>query len=200
MRYICAICLISAAAIQTTQFVVRQIVASEQSEPPQARELTRVEQVMRAQEAVFIQLPAHDGKIAPSIEPQTVALNLAVEIDNAERLDNPLTASSAPPQALVTASLPDVRLPAKPKPMKESQRLAAIALKKQDPKTADRGPAPAAVADKLDPQVAAAPTLKAAVQAAAPESQPKLEPVRKKLARRDPNAGELIRMQLLNLI
>lgn len=197
-RYALVIGLITAAGVATTHLVISDLVTSAQSQP-QARELSRVELVMRAKDTAFVYLPSQDRKGEPAVESQVVASNLAVEIDNAELADTPPIEAGLSVQPSSAPVVAEVQIDAKL--LKKSQRLAAQKKARANATAELKSPESAAFEvatfQPPAPQLASLPTLKTAVQA---EYPPKTEPLRKKLARKNPNAGELVRMQLLNLI
>jgi len=190
-RYLSSICLIAAAAVQITHFVVSGIIESERSQPPQNRDPSRVELVMQARNAAFVRLPnsGDDTTIQPpagleiAAVNQLAASNLAIEIDVAELADAP------PVEAAVDAE---------PKTPKKYQRMAAH-KRVRPPAMAELDALAAAtrLPDVLGSPSANPSAFKAAIQSTMPA---KVEPIRKRLANKNINAGELVRMQLLNLI
>jgi hypothetical protein len=164
------------SSVRVVTLLAADIVSTQVSVPGEAREFSRVEMIMRARDTTYVQLPAQQAVLpSPIDEPKAVASHLAVEIDRAELHD---AHRAGPSSAVIRA--PSHQMPAKA--IRPPQvKIAAPNL---------RSPVP-------ESEVAAITSLKAAVQAQAPA---KPEPVRKRLARRDPNAGELVRMQLLNQI
>lgn len=185
-------------SVHLVTLLAADIVSTQASIPGEAREFSRVEMIMRARDTAYVQLPAHSA-VLPSHteepkaidEPKAVASHLAIEIDRAELNDarGQQFASLRAPSHHESAILNVARSSrAAAKTIKPPQLKIAAANEPELKKL--RSPVP-------EPEVAAITSLKAAVQAQTPA---KPEPIRKKLAHRDPTAGELIRMQLLNQI
>ena len=200
-----SVCVIAAATVQTTILVVSGIIASELSHPPQNRDPSRVELVMHAANAPFIRLPpvnATTNQPPAALEigaaNELAAANLAIEIDGAERADaSPVEANES--AAIAAASmLANAAVESELKSSKKSQRIAARKKERQSAVAElEALSAPTGITDGVGTARDNPSALTAAFQSAMPA---KVQPVRKRLAHKHINAGELVRMQLLNLI
>lgn len=200
LRYFAALGLTAFIACQVVALLAADIMSSQAKIPSEAREYSRVEMILRARDSAYIQLPAHSVELPQTIEePKLLASHLAIEIDLAEASDA-LAPSHQPPPHPVTIRSPshattaNLDTPRKARGTAKSVKLAhanvAAAIQPEPDLKKSRSPVP-------EQHLTAAIALKAASDAELPS---KAEPVRKKLARRHPTAGELVTMQLLNQI
>jgi hypothetical protein len=199
LRYFAVLGVTAFTCCHLILLLAADIVTTQTSSPGEARELSRVETIMHARETTYLQSPTQPAVLPLHVdEPKLLASNLAVDIDRAEATDAPVQDYDRAHAS--TVQVASIRAPSHPTQAKtgltRKSRLAAksapldiAALPDPDLKNS-RSPVP-------DTQAVTVTSLKTAVQAEAPA---KAEPVRKKLARRSPNAGELIMMQLLNQI
>ena len=181
-----------------TTLLAADIVSTQASLPNEPREFSRVEIIMHARDTAYVQLPTQPAVLPLQVEePKVLASNLALEIDRAESNDAAVHDDRRSNQT--TRQIVSIRAPSAKADINRKTRVTASMAKLEQPKITapiepelkkSRSPVP-------EPQVAAIASLKAAVQA---ETASKSEPTGKKLARRAPNAGELVRMQLLNQI
>ncbi len=198
VRYFAVLALATFIGYRLTTLLAADIVSTQASRPNEPREFSRVEIIMHARDTAYVQLPTQPAVLPLHVEePKVLASNLAVGIDRAESNDAAVHGDERSNQT--TRQIASIRAPSAKVDINRKTRATAITARLEQPKITaqiepelqkSRSPVP-------EPQVEAIASLKAAVQA---ETSAKSEPISKKLARRAPNAGELVRMQLLNQI
>lgn len=197
LRYFAVLGLTALIGYKLLTFLTADIIATQAARPDGAREFSRVEMIMRARDAAYVQLPIQPTVLPVHVdEPRLMASNLASEIDLAETSDTPepdLQRTSASAQQVATVPAAPRQAAIKIAIGHTARRKSGgtkIAAQHQPDLKPSRSPIP-------ELQVATRSSLKGALQA---EARTKPELSSKKLARRTPNAGELVMMQLLNQI
>lgn len=204
LRYFAVLGLTAFVSYRLITLLAADVISTQETLPDVPREFSRVEMIIRARDLAYVLAPAPPAVLPLHVdEPKAVASNLAVEIDLAESSDAP-SDDHANQTTWQTAAISGPSRPPLAKiDINRKPRAAANAIKLDNVKIAalvepvlkkSRSPVP-------EPHVPAVASFSAAVQAEAPAS-PKVdaESIRKKLARRAPNAGELVLMHLRNEI